>query len=99
MKLPLIVFLTLLALFIFFKWRANRPKKEKTAPQLTQPKDIREEKKKIKMPAIRIGNGLVKFFIFLIFLAIVLVGWYRSEKIYEHYQQQRYQKSMHTIQR
>ena len=80
-----------ISFFLFKKWRKTRKKEGKET--------ILTEKKKIRIPTIRIGNGLVRFFIFLIFLAIVLIGWYRSEKIYEHYQQQRYQKSMHTMQR
>ena len=70
-----------ISIFLFKKWGKTRKKEDE---------DIKTEKKKIRMPDIR---GLSKFIVFLIFLIIVLVGWYRSEKIYEHYQQQRYQKS------
>ena len=87
---PFLLIAVLISIFLFKKLRKTKKKEDE---------DIKTEKKKIRMPKIRIGNGLVRFFIFLIFLAIVLIGWYRSEKIYEHYQQQRYQKSMHTMQR
>ena len=75
-----------ISFFLFKKWRKTRKKEGKET--------ILTEKKKIRIPTIRIGRGLVRFIVFLIFLSIVLVGWYRSEKIYKHYQYQKYQKSM-----
>ena len=87
---PFLLIAVLISIFLFKKLRKTKKKEDE---------DIKTEKKKIRMPKIRIGNGLVRFFIFLIFLAIVLVGWYRSEKIQKDYLHKKYQQSMQTTQR
>lgn len=84
---PFFLIVIPISIFLFKKWRKTKKKEDKET--------ILTEKKKIRMPRIRIGNGLVRFFIFLIFLAIVLVGWYRSEKIQKDYLHKKYQQSLH----